>query len=360
VCEPSQGAVEVVEVDAAEGWVSINIISTASINTLLVSIDEHPLWIYAVDGRHTLPQLVDAIVIPNGNRYSALVKLDKPIGDYTIRVATMGLNQLVSGFATLSYKGSKHNNTSTPFINYAGVNTTADVVFFDETKIVPFPPIAPAATADATHFLEIERFGESWKWTLSGKESYSLNLDTEVPLLFDPNQAEALNPNLTIVTKMGQWIDLVITSIPPLQPPHPLHKHSNKAFIIGAGPGAFNWSTTAEAMQEIPQFFNLVNPPYRDGFTTIPTSPTEPTWMVVRYQVVNPGKFSFSTHLDTFSNTTLLIFLLRSILIPLPHTDPPRGRNGCCTPGWRRCSSSGTPRVSGRERLPANWVRSLY
>jgi FtsP/CotA-like multicopper oxidase with cupredoxin domain len=296
-CIPSQGPTEVIEVDPADGWASINIINTASISNLVVSIDEHPMWIYAADGRHIQPVLADVIQLPNGNRFSALVKLDKPVGDYTIRVANLGLNQVISGFATLSYKGSTHkgsghNTNSTPYINYAGQNVTTDVVFFDDTKTVPFPPSAPAPTADAIYFFHISRFGASWKWTLSGKESYGLNLDTEAPLLFDPTSAEAMNPNLTITTKMGQWVDLVIQVAFPLQPPHPLHKHSNKAFIIGAGPGPFNWSTTADAIKSVPQFFNINTPPLRDGFTTIPTA-TEPTWMVIRYQVANPGVFLF-------------------------------------------------------------------
>jgi FtsP/CotA-like multicopper oxidase with cupredoxin domain len=291
-CIPSQGPTEVIEVDLAHRWVSINIINTASINTLTVSIDEHPMWIYAADGRHIQPVMVHAISVPNGNRFSALVKLDKPPRDYTIRVANQVANQVISGFATLSYKGSRHNTKSTPYINYVGQNVTADVIFFDETKIVPFPPIAPAPTADATYFLHIKHFGTAWKWTLSGKESFGLNIETETPLLFDPSSAEARNPNLTITTKMGQWVDLVVQVATPGQPAHPLHKHSNKAFIIGAGPGLFNWSTTAEAIKSVPQFFNLKTPPLRDGFTTIPAI-TELTWMVIRYQVVNPGAFMF-------------------------------------------------------------------
>lgn len=267
-------------------------INAASIDSLVVSIDEHPMWIYAADGRHIEPVMVDAILVPNGNRFAALVKLDKPVADYTIRVANGGLNQVISGFATLSYKGSTHSTTSKPYINYAGQNVSADVIFFDDTKTVPFPPVTPSLTADATYFLHIDRFGASWRWTLSGKESYGMNLDTETPLLFDPTSAEAMNPNLTIITKMGQWIDLVVQVAFPFQPPHPLHKHSNKAFIIGAGPGPFVWPTTAEAVKAVPQFFNLQTPPLRDGFTTIPTI-TGPAWMVIRYQVVNPGAFLF-------------------------------------------------------------------
>lgn len=41
-------------------------------------------------------------------------------------------------------------------------------------------------------------------------------------------------------------------------------------------------------MNDIPESFNLDNPPYRDGFYTLPVE-AESTWMAVRYQVVNPG-----------------------------------------------------------------------
>ena len=292
ICQPSTGGTEVIEVDAKDGWASINLISAASINVYTFSIDEHPMWIYEVDGRHIEPRLVDAVTIENGNRYSAMVKLDKTPGEYTIRVANAGLNQLISGFATFAYKGSNQKFDSTPFINYAAVNTTPSVVIFDDTTIKPFPPTRPAPTSDVTYHLMIDQFGAPWKWTLSGKESFGLDLENQTPLLFDPTSPEAKNQNLTITTKMGQWVDIIVQVAFPLQPPHALHKHSNKAYIIGAGVGAFNWSTVAEAMQEIPQFFNLENPPFRDGFTTIPTL-TEPTWIAIRYLVENPGCFLF-------------------------------------------------------------------
>ena len=309
VCVPSKGPIEVINVDPADGWISINIINAGTVSSLGVSIDEHPMWIYAADGRHIQPVLVDVVHVPNGNRFSALVKLDKPVGDYTIRVPNLGTNQVISGFATLSYKGSWHKIESKPYINYAGQNVTKDVTFLDDTKIIPFLPVAPARTADATFFFHIDRFGTSWRWTLSGKESYGLDLETEIPLLFDPKSAEALNPNLTITTKKGQWVDFIVqVESPPFQPPHPLHKHSNKAFIIGAGSGAFNWPTTTEAIEAAPHLFNLETPPLRDGFTTTPTSGT-PTWMVIRYQVVNPGAFLFHCR------KSLLRWLLTSFLI---------------------------------------------
>jgi hypothetical protein len=92
-----------------------------------------------------------------------------------------------------------------------------------------------------------------------------------------------------------------------------MHKHSSKAHIIvsfttssdasplpirlpsawtnlaqGSGSGDFTWTNVAEAIQAIPENFNLDNPPYRDGFETIPVL-SDSTWLAIRYQVVNPG-----------------------------------------------------------------------
>ncbi|KAF2101318.1 laccase TilA [Rhizodiscina lignyota] len=312
VCEPSTGPHEIIEVDAADEWVSIDFISTSGINVFTAAIDEHPMWIYSVDGRHITPVLIDAITIANGNRYSAMVKLDKKPGDYTIRMANPGINQLISGFATLRYKGSKNTFKSTPFINYAAVNTTPSVIMFDETTIKPFPPTKPNPTADRTFHLLINRTGATWEWTLSGKESFGLNLEDVTPLLFDPNSSLGKNKNLTITTKMGEWVDIIVQVTFPLQPPHPLHKHSNKGYLIGQGIGAFNWSTTAEALKEIPQSFNLNDPPFRDGYTTLPTS-TEPSWTVLRYHVENPGAFLFHCHIQTHLGGGMAVAILDGI-----------------------------------------------
>ena len=39
-----------------------------------VSIDNHKMWIYAADGQMVVPQQVDAVNIPLGNRFQAFVK----------------------------------------------------------------------------------------------------------------------------------------------------------------------------------------------------------------------------------------------------------------------------------------------
>ena len=58
--------------------------------------------------------------------------------------------------------------------------------------------------------------------------------------------------------------------------------------LQGLGVGEFNYTDVAEAMQYIPEAFNLGNPPYRDGFYTLPIQGAS-TWMAIRYKVENPG-----------------------------------------------------------------------
>lgn len=329
-CTPSEGLTEVVYVDAKDGWASINLISSAGINSLEVSIDDHKLYIYAADGRYITPQLVDAVAIPSmstifpasftvtkrkltdGNRYTAMIKLDQPAADYVIRVATVSLNQVTTGLATLSYAGSQGPAAPNPVINYAGQNLTPDFVPFSDAAIVPFETVSPSLDVNKTFLLEIENEGQAYLWTLSERESYSMDLEDGQPLLFNPYSAEAQNSNLTITTNNGTWVDLVISVLGPIGPPHPIHKHSNKAFIVGQGVGAWNWTTVAEAAAVIPQSFNFVNPPLRDGFTT-PAAGGESTWMAVRYQVVNPGAFFLHCHIQTHLSGGMAMVILDGI-----------------------------------------------
>ncbi|KAL8822659.1 MAG: hypothetical protein Q9191_006609 [Dirinaria sp. TL-2023a] len=308
-CKPTNGSQEIIEVDAKDGYVSIHWISAMSIKTPVVSIDEHPMCVFAVDGQYIQPQPADTIFMYNGERFAAMVKLDKPPGDYTIRVANSGADQLISGYATLRVKGNDSTSTSptpastsTPYINYAGGNVSASVIPLDETKLVPFPASKPAPTADATHFLKFGRLNANWEWTLSGNGSYPETADYQQPLLFYPNSTDAHNSSLVFRTKNGTWVDVVmqvvLNAAAPAQPAHPIHKHSNKAYIIGAGNGVFNYSSVADAIQSIPGSFNLETPSLRDSFAT-PSVLQGPAWVVFRYQSINPGAFYVHCHIQT-------------------------------------------------------------
>ncbi|KAL3481987.1 multicopper oxidase-domain-containing protein [Aspergillus californicus] len=293
-CRPSHGALEQLYADPDEIYVSYDLISAASLTTITFSIDEHPMYLYAVDGQYVEPILVDAITIANGARYSVLVKLDRPAGDYTIRLSNTG-NQVLNGTAVMTYHPAApaQQRSSLPSINIIGAPMSPKFTVLDESTIVPYPShrVAQVDVAE-THVLKIERHGQSYLWTL-GNSTYPLGLEQVSPLLFYPTTAEK---NSTISTQNGTWIDIVFDVVNALQPPHPFHKHSNKFFVIGQGEGRWNYSSVAEATQYIPENFNFETPHIRDTFVT-PPALTGPTWLAIRYNVVNPGAFLLHCHI---------------------------------------------------------------
>lgn len=318
VCIPTQGSSEVIEVSPGtvgqEGWVAFDLIGAASLNLPMFSIDEHPLWVYAVDGRYIEPVQVNAITVPNGNRYSVLAALNKPVGNYSIRISNVFITQNICATATLSYKSvsqptaSQTAASSIPYINVVGGNTTADVVFFDDYHMNSFPASSPAPTADATYILNVTLNGASYRWALNNTR-YDMSLQDSAPLLFDPVNSLPHNDNLTITTRNGTWIDLIFV-VGPNHPQHPIHKHTNKAYVIGSGVGDFPYSSVAEAMAHIPGSFNLATPPLRDGFTTLSTLDGSMMWLAVRYQVVNPGAWLIHCHIqDHLSGGMAMVIL---------------------------------------------------
>ncbi|KAJ6107557.1 Multicopper oxidase type 2 [Penicillium sp. IBT 18751x] len=109
------------------------------------------------------------------------------------------------------------------------------------------------------------------------------------PILYDINAKNNLADQVTIQTKNGTWVDILLqlgdmSHTPSIQATHEMHKHSNKGFIL-------------DAYAERPELFQLDNPLKRDTFVT--NGPTGPTWMIVRYQVVNPGPSLFHCHIET-------------------------------------------------------------
>ncbi|KAJ5783768.1 uncharacterized protein N7518_009445 [Penicillium psychrosexuale] len=240
-----------------------------------------------------------ALTINNGGRYSCLVQLNKAPGKYPMTVANAGFNQKIAGFGTLSYTHTHGRSVvSTPSINYGGLATSTDVITLDETVIEMFTPSQPSEHSDKTYILTAGRIEKAWEWSLNGNHSYGLTLEAEKPVLWDP-QSAAKSP-LAIATKNNTWVDIIFIlsgNTSTLQPGHPLHKHSNRAYILGTGTGDFNYTSVADAVKAIPDSFNLINPPMRDTFTTLPAYQGK-SWMAIRYHVQNPGAFLLHCHLD--------------------------------------------------------------
>ncbi|OJJ51097.1 hypothetical protein ASPZODRAFT_56502 [Penicilliopsis zonata CBS 506.65] len=314
-CVPSAGEEVIIEADPQAEWVSLNLICASTFKAIIVSIDEHPMWVYEADGQYIQPQRVDTLTLYTGERYAVLVKLDRAPRDYTIRVADSGITQIIATSATLRYRGPQRWSPwpSRGVLTYGGQNTTP-VATLDRKHLRPFPPHAPAAHSDAMHLLRTHRWYAPWKYTLSGGGMYAEDRSATAPLLYDPHSADAQNESLIIRTKNGSWVDLVVqVGSHPAQPqefPHLLHKHTGKVWQIGSGNGIWQYATTDEAIAAEPASFNLVDPPYRDTFITWYDGPS---WIALRYQVTNPGPWLFHCHIEIHLSGGMAVAILDGV-----------------------------------------------
>ncbi|KAH7135775.1 putative laccase TilA [Dendryphion nanum] len=325
-CTSTNGRREVINVSSKSKWAAFDVISAAGIHTFNFGIDEHPVWIYAIDGHYIEPVKVDVIPLSNGDRFSIFVQLNKPAQSYGIRVSGTALAQLIDTTAVLTYDGKNisdsHVVTSKPFINRAGGPTSETVTVFNQTQMVSFPPQFPQPPPEPaqTFKLAVGNAGNSILWALNHTVYNHQIHDSNPPLQFR-NPDTIPDDHLLFKTKNNTWVDIILT-VPELsQPPHPIHKHSNKVFILGQGEGAFNWTTVAQAAAAIPQNFNFKTPAFRDSFVTPPTV-TKPTWVAVRYHVVNPGVFMLHCHIQSHLNGGMSMTILDGVdewpKLPLP------------------------------------------
>lgn len=309
-------------------WAAFDVISAASVSTLAFSIDEHPMWVYAVDGHYIEPLKVDSLVVSNGERYSIFIRLDKPARNYGVRVASLGQTQLLDTTSMLSYDhrlnfGHSHHVAmndsgrlmSVPYTNRAGLPTSENVTIFNQAQMISFPPQFPRPPPPVaqTFKLAMGSVVNAYTFALNATPfDHHILEGTNSPLLYQPPSLSNPGGNVTIVTQNDTWVDLVflVPSFPA--PPHPIHKHSNKAFILGMGEGNFTWSTVEEAAVALPEKFNLVDPPYRDTFVSLPAT-TMPTWLAVRYHVVNPGPFLIHCHIDSHLSGGMAMVILDGV-----------------------------------------------
>ena len=263
-----------------------------------MSIDEHPLWVYAVDGRYVEPREAQAVTVSSGERYSVLIKADKA-GKFAIRVASVSDPQIIAGYGTLDVTiagaGGDGRNESVPYINDAGRAVSDNVTIFNETSAKPFPPVLVPEAADATFVFEMGNTEPAYIWMMNSGPLESSDLEGRNPFLLDPQTTT----NLTISTQNNTWIDLILVTHVSPNPAHPIHKHGGRMHLLGTGYGPWTWNSVQDAARDMPLSFNIVDPPLKDSFTSLRVG-LEPgqdvAWMALRYHSRNPGAWLLHCH----------------------------------------------------------------
>ncbi|KAF2166408.1 multicopper oxidase [Zasmidium cellare ATCC 36951] len=323
-CVKSWGSEEIVEVDPQNKWVGINWIGASTFKTLQPSIDEHEMWIYEVDGHYIEPVKATTMLLWAGERYSAMIKLDRRPMDYSIRVIDGGYSQMIGSFGRLRYKGGERDlvepdpwfNVTTTSMPWFGYNAwpVLQTTMLDKDNLVPWPAKVPARHSDEMHLLQLGKANSTWEFTLGGKKKYPSDRSAYKPLLYNLGSSEANDEDLVIRTKNESWVDIVLqVGQDPMWPvdfPHPIHKHANKYWRIGSGDGIWNYESVDEAIATEPANFNLENPPYRDTFLT---DFQGAMWVVLRYQVTTPGAWLLHCHIELHLDNGMAMAILDGV-----------------------------------------------
>ncbi|KAL1738426.1 multicopper oxidase-domain-containing protein, partial [Schizophyllum fasciatum] len=358
------------EVDSSNGtWASFGVVNTGGLWEMKFSIDEHPLYVYAIDGTYVnTTRPFDIISIPSGVRFQFMVKLDKDAGSaYTIRSAANVVPQVITGYGILQYGGNSTANTSikntfaapaqgypalpqsSASMDYTGAplgrNDTAKTPSAELdpwTDAPPFPARPPLTEADGNITMVVLGMNRpnstTWAANSTGLKGplYEDGNPLIWPSVWKP-AAEAMQNNsgplagsalinaksVTILPN-DTIVDVVMT-VTGEHPLHPMHKHYNQFWVIGQGLGEWNYSSVAEAAAAMPESFNFVNPPVRDSYNT-PAS-TDFSWLVIRYRTVNPGPDLIHCHLSQHATGGMVEVLLEGIeLVDLPeeYAEPPQ------------------------------------
>lgn len=100
-----------------------------------------------------------------------MVKLDKPIADYAIRVAVSAVPQLISGYGVFSYRKTETTGAVIPppmnqALGYGG-DTLTGFTELNATTLVPFPStIKPPQESNVTLIFGLQRLS-AVQWALN-------------------------------------------------------------------------------------------------------------------------------------------------------------------------------------------------
>ncbi|KIY68202.1 multicopper oxidase [Cylindrobasidium torrendii FP15055 ss-10] len=344
-----------VEVDAVNGWAILAFVNAGGLWEQRVSIDEHPMYVFDVEGEYVnVSEPVEVISLASGFRMKVAIKLDKAPGSaYTIRVASNVVPQIISGYAVLQYstilnstllggsadlvaqEGFPALPTSTPYMGYDGAPLTiADGLEANATVFVENGPAAaplvstPPPSTDSvgeTLFFDLSR-PNATMWAMNHTGLHQSLYEDIKPIIWSSvwkpiaagevpqeDMAAMASDSVLIIPELGTVVDMIFT-VKENGPPHPIHKHLNKFWVIGEGSGSFNWTTVAEAAAAIPESFNFETAPLRDGYNTpVAIAAQGGSWLALRYVVEEAGPQVLHCHISQHATGGMVGVILQAM-----------------------------------------------
>ncbi|CEL10666.1 hypothetical protein ASPCAL15095 [Aspergillus calidoustus] len=285
----------VVNANASQGWLALNLVNSGAVSNLKVSLDSHSMYVYAADGLYVNLQEVKVLEIALGQRYSVMIRLDQPPDNYYLRFATFpngDMQQVLEGQAIVSYNTAR-NDTQDVSVDPMSVwmltngSATRGANELVESHLAPFEGNRPPVTAaDTTRIFNINQT-DIVTWVVD-RYPYA---EPSIPIIYG-NMSDGWNSNTTLHFPANSTVDIVMNiandSLDTMG--HPMHLHGHKFWVLGSGSGSFPYQSVAEAPSSL---INLDDPPYRDT-ANLPSA----GWLAIRYITDNPGAWILHCHIQ--------------------------------------------------------------
>ncbi|KAF8229613.1 laccase [Tricholoma matsutake] len=246
------------------------------------SIDGHNLTIIEADGENTAPWVVDSVQVYAGQRYSALLVANQPIGNYWMRADpdSRGLPGFDGGrnSAILRYAGAPDADPTTA--------QTPNVRPLVETDLHALTdPAAPGRPvvggADMVLTLNLNFDFKTFTFSINGVSFKPPTTPVLLQILSGAKSAQDLLPSGSLYAlPPNKVIEINIPGLPSsLGGPHPFHLHGHSFSVIRSA------NSTA---------YNFANPVRRDTVSTgLHGSNT-----TIRFVTDNPGPWFLHCHID--------------------------------------------------------------
>jgi iron transport multicopper oxidase len=273
----------------------LRIVSLSCQPAFTFSIDGHNLTIIEADGILHQPYVVDSVTIYPGQRYSAVLNANQPVGNYWIRALpvddglffpkgafTGGINS-----AILRYNGARIAEPTTQ--SSAGANELV------EANMVP-TVVVPAPGTHDVEATDVFKLNMNWslnfntlEFELDGQEPHLPAVPTLLQIMSGAQAAKD-------VLLKGQYISIPSNSVVQLSFPgsgpaptthHPIHLHGHPfAVIRSAGQSTYNFE----------------NPPWRDVVTI--GGPGDN--VTIRFKTDNSGTLPFQRCLNLVASNVMI------------------------------------------------------
>ncbi|KAI6112540.1 laccase [Pisolithus sp. B1] len=244
----------------------------------MFSVDGHTFTVIEADGILTEPLLVDSIQVFPGQRYSVVLNVDQPVGNYWIRALPNLANATFNGginSAILRYQGAPVTDPTT--------NHTTSVMPMLESNLHAFihpgaPGIPGYGNADINLKLLVNNTGGIY--SINGIQYKPPSVPVLLQILSGAQSAVDLMPNGSVITLEANKVVELTMITTGFGGPHPIHLHGH----------AFDVVQSAGNMS----FFNYLNPVRRD----VVSAGSQGQQMIIRFVTDNAGPWFLHCHID--------------------------------------------------------------